>query len=115
MNWTDDLNDREREEWEAYVSHFRHSTLKDIAASDAYVAVLSHDGAGEVRFWTELGAGLMLDKPIFVVVMPDVKVSERLLRAADRVVEADPDTEEGRDLIKAEMAKFFEEFPQKGD
>lgn len=44
-------------------------------------------GPSDVKFALELGLSIMLDKPIIAVVTPGVKVPERLVRVADRIVE----------------------------
>lgn len=41
---------------------------------------------GDVKFWVELGAAIMMDKPIIAVCFSDRECPERLRRVADEVV-----------------------------
>lgn len=44
------------------------------------------DDKGDVKFWVELGAAIMLDKPIIAVVFRDRPIPEKLERVADEIV-----------------------------
>jgi hypothetical protein len=41
---------------------------------------------GDVKYWVELGASIMMDKPIIVVVMTDQEIPPKLALVADEVV-----------------------------
>ena len=58
--------------------------------------------------WVELGASIMLDKPILVVASPGQELPERLERVADLIVYADMDTERGRMWLNDAIAEFLE-------
>lgn len=65
------------------------SVLDDMApkmAGSALVASLVPDGDGDVKFWVELGASIMMDKPIIAVVLGDREVPPKLALIADEVV-----------------------------
>jgi hypothetical protein len=53
----------------------------------------------DAKFATELGAMIMLDKPIIVVVRPGLTISKKLELVADKVVHADIATDAGRELL----------------
>lgn len=92
------------DEFYAYVDHFRRNVVQNMHDS-AYVMSLV-PGEFDVKFATELGAAIMMDKPIFAVLMPGSKVTGKLKLVADVIVEADIDTEEGREQLAAEIAAF---------
>jgi hypothetical protein len=53
----------------------------------------------DAKFCVELGAMIMLDKPIIAVVDPDVSVPRKLEQVADKIVHADVSTEAGRAVL----------------
>lgn len=70
--------------------------LDDMApkmAESAYVMQLVPTGEhseGDVKFWVELGASIMMDKPILAVIVEGQKVPEKLKLVADRIVRVPP-------------------------
>lgn len=92
------------EEFEKYVDHFRRDAVQKMHES-AYVMSLV-PGEFDVKFATELGAAIMMDKPLLAVVMPGAKVTRKLKLVADHIVEADLDTEEGREKVAAAVVEF---------
>lgn len=108
-DWLDSLEPDERSAWDEYVDHFRRDAMGKIAGSAVFTSILPSDGTGDPKFWMELGAGIMFDKPIIVLAMPGAPVPERLRRVADRIVFADIDTEEGRESAGREMAAALRE------
>jgi ABC-type nitrate/sulfonate/bicarbonate transport system substrate-binding protein len=106
-DWTNELTPDEREGWEDFVDHFRRDALEKMTDSAAMISLVPKSGGFDVKFAVELGAGIMLDKPIIAVVMPDAEVPEKLRRVADAVIEADIDTEEGRDEVSKAIAQVF--------
>lgn len=105
-DWTDSLTKRERREWEAFLDHARTSTLEGITSSAVVLSMAPSDGEPDMKFAVELGLTIMLGKPLVVLVMPGVQVQPKLMAIADWVIEADPDTEEGRAKIGASLATF---------
>ena len=65
----------------------------------ALVAQLVPDGRGDVKFWTELGASIMYDKPILAMAFEGRSVPEKLRMIADEVVVL----EDGMDPQSAEV------------
>jgi hypothetical protein len=63
--------------------------LEGMAAKMAHSAVVCSvvpDGDGDVKFWVELGASIMMDKPIIAVVLGDRAIPTKLEAIADEIV-----------------------------
>lgn len=60
------------------------------------------DRGGELdaKFCVELGAMIMLDKPIIALVAPGQDIPAKLALVADHVVVADITTDEGREIFQ---------------
>jgi hypothetical protein len=71
---------------EQYLEHFRHSVLPHIADS-AVVLTIQPRGLPDTKICLEIGAALLLDKPLLVISMRGNTVPARLRLAADEVVE----------------------------
>lgn len=106
-DWVDSLNDEDRLHWDGFVDHFRREAVSKIEGSGLFISLVPSEGF-DVKFAVELGAAIMLDKPIIAVVMPGVEISDHLRRVSDQVVEADLDTEEGRDKIARAISVFVQ-------
>lgn len=83
------IDDPEAREWAKHV-------LEDMApkmANSAYVMQLVPTGehsVGDVKFWVELGASIMMDKPILAIMVEGQEVPEKLKLIADRIVRVPP-------------------------
>lgn len=60
--------------------------LPKLVSSSVMVSLVPTDGKGDVKFWVELGAAIMLDKPILAVVFGDNPVPAKMALVADEVV-----------------------------
>lgn len=58
---------------------------------DSALALSIYSGGVDAKLAVELGAAVLLDKPIIICVQAGVKVPEKLVRIADRIIEADLD------------------------
>jgi len=105
-DWTDELTPDERDAFDDFVEHFRRDALAKMHDSAFVMSILPTSGEVDLKFAIELGASIMLDKPIMAVVMPGAHVPERLRRVVDAVVEADLDTAEGRSAIERALDDF---------
>lgn len=75
-------------EAQRWVRHIRSDLVPKLEGSGAVVSIVPSDGGeGDVKFWVELGASIMLDKPIVVVVAKGQPVPAKLRLVADEVVE----------------------------
>jgi hypothetical protein len=74
--------------WREYSERFRREALPKIVSSSVTLSLYSGDGSDfDVKLATELGAMLLLDKPLILVALPGRTVPSRLRRAADVVIE----------------------------
>ena len=105
-DWIDKLDEDERQRWDEFVDHFRRDALEKMTES-AFVASLVPREKFDVKFATELGAAIMLDKPILAIVAPGAVVPEKLRLVAEEVVEADVDVEAGRLKIMAAIDRVM--------
>lgn len=80
-------------------------TVSMLAASAVSLAVYSGQVDGKLAL--ELGASVLLDKPIIMVVASGSKVPEKVVRVADRIIEADMDDPAGAaERIRAALSTF---------
>jgi hypothetical protein len=63
----------------------------------------------DVKFCIELGAMIMYDKPIILVVAPGSKVPERLVRLADAIIEGDINSDEAQHKLIEAIERVTEE------
>lgn len=71
--WLDDIRER----------------LVPAMADTQLVATVYTGGEPDVKLAVETGIAVLLDKPIVLVVQSGVKVPDKLVRVADRIVEGD--------------------------
>lgn len=75
------------EEWERFSGRFREKVLPRMEESKLTVSLAPTGGHhGDVQFWAELGASIMLDKPILVLARNDSIVPPKLEKVADFVM-----------------------------
>lgn len=106
-NWLDELDPEARSEWDEFVDHFRRNALEGMMDS-AFVASLVPKGEFDVKFALETGAAILLGKPIVAIVMPGAEVPGKLGLVADIIVEADLDTEAGREAVAKAIKEMTE-------
>ena len=106
-DWLDELSPEDRARWDEFVDHARREAFAKIDGS-AFVMSLVPKGDYDVKFAVELGAAIMLDKPIIAVLMPGARASAKLLEVADEVVYADVDLEEGRRKVTEAIGRMMQ-------
>ena len=89
--------------WKEYERHVLMDMVPKLSESALTISLVPTD-EGDVKFWVELGASIMLDKPIIVVVANDRRLPERLRRVADEIVVGDLMTDEGRKELSERLA-----------
>jgi hypothetical protein len=92
--------------WKRYAEHALTEMVPKLAGSSVAFSLVPQGGEyaqGDVKYWVELGAAIMLDKPIVVVAAPGQALPERLVRVADEVVRADLTTEAGQKEFSERM------------
>lgn len=70
----------------AWVRHVLEEMVPKLRGSALVCSMVPTSPEGDVKFWVELGASIMMDKPIVAVVLGDVAVSTKLVAVADEVV-----------------------------
>jgi hypothetical protein len=63
----------------------------------------------DAKFCTELGAMVMMDKPIIAVLGPEAATPVKLSKIADKIIYADIETAEGQQKITREIKEFLDE------
>lgn len=98
-------------EWNKFVASFRADAVSKIAES-AFTISLVPGKDFDVKFATELGASIMLNKPIVPVVLPGREIPAGLERVAHAVIhlDQDVDTQAGRDELERKLSPILEEF-----
>jgi hypothetical protein len=70
----------------AWIRHVVDEMVPKLAGSAAVISIVPADGELDIKFCVELGASIMLDKPIIATVFGDRPVPPKLLAIADEVV-----------------------------
>jgi hypothetical protein len=91
--------------WHQFAKHAVADMLPKLTDSAVSVSIAPMDGGvGDVKYWCELGASIMLDKPIIVIASPGQQLPERLVRVADKVIYADLESAEGQKQVAETLA-----------
>jgi len=101
-------------EWKAYAKHFTEVVLPNLTNSAIAMHIAADAGELDVQAATELGASIMLDKPIIAIVIPGTNPAPKLLNVADEVIHIDPKREPGKFqelMLKAMRRLGLERFP----
>jgi len=102
VNWVDDLDPDSRAEWQRFVDFQHEHTVKGIASS-AYVMSLVPEGKPDIKFAVELGLAIMAGKPVIAVATARAPCPPGLRKVAAAVIEADLDTETGREEFTRQL------------
>lgn len=79
---------REDRAWADYSARFRREVLPKLLSSIVFMSIGSEATRDfDVRQATELGAALLMDKPVLLVIPAGRTISTRLRRVADAVVD----------------------------
>jgi hypothetical protein len=70
-----------------YFAHFKKTVLPQLKTSGVFLNITPPDGELDVKQCTELGAALLLGKPMLLVVAKGRTIPERLRRYADVVLD----------------------------
>ena len=90
-----------------YLDRFKREAMPKIASS-AYVMNINPGDDPDAKVCLEVGAAILLDKPMVIVAPPGRPISGHLRRVADEVIEVDLDTEAGQQEFMARVAAFNE-------
>jgi nucleoside 2-deoxyribosyltransferase len=75
--------------FKAYAKRCREKLIPMIEQSGTAISIVPPDLKADVKFATELGFMIMLDKPIIAMVPPGTKVPLKLAKVCDEIVEGD--------------------------
>jgi hypothetical protein len=96
--------------WKKYSDDFRADGLPKIVGSDTTISLFGGDGSDfNVQQATELGAMLLLDKPIILLLIRGAAPPTRLMRAADVVIADWSGSPEDQDRLTAAIMQLREE------
>lgn len=70
----------------AWIRHVLREMVPKMADSTLVISLVPGDDSGDVKFWVELGASIMMDKPILALIMGDRPIPAKLQAVADEVV-----------------------------
>jgi hypothetical protein len=98
-------------DWRKFERHVREKIIPDMRTSQL-VMLISPDISAEfdVRFAVQIGAAVLLEKPLVVIVPAGSVIAPKLERVADRIIRGDSSTEEGREALRAQMERFLADF-----
>jgi|SRR6516164_2892780 len=83
MSYDDAWQDSSAKTW---VHHVLDEMVPKLSRSALVISLVPESREGDVKFWVELGASIMLDKPIIAVVMGDAPLPWKLVQVADEIV-----------------------------
>ena len=72
----------------AWARHVIRDMVPKLADSTFSISLVPTDGMGDIKFWVELGASIMMNKPIMAVLFGDgpIPIPPKLALVADEVV-----------------------------
>jgi hypothetical protein len=101
------MSSKEDRAWADYSNRFRQEVLPKLMDSAVFLSIGTEVGDFDVRQATELGAALLMGKPILLVVPPGRTLSPQLLRAADEVVDDwQPENKDSQDRMMAALDRL---------
>jgi len=96
--------------WADFSADFRKNGLPKILGSNVTLSVLGNGEALDPKQCIELGAILLADKPLILVVQPGATIPSRLRRAADLVIEDwTPDNHDAQERLTAAITTLVGE------
>lgn len=69
-----------------FVDHVIENLVPKIESSAFVISLVPTDRVGDVKFWVELGASIMQDKPIIAVAFSEDDIPDKLRLIADEIV-----------------------------
>lgn len=96
-------------EMREFADHALHEMFPKLKASAMSVTLIPN-GPGDVKLWVEMGAAIMLNKPIIVVLCGDAPLPPKLALIADDVVRmVTPEDVEGQADMQAAIERVLSE------
>jgi len=97
----------ESDDWRRYAEDFRKLVLPKISGSAHFLVIAPERGATDIQFMLQIGAAVVLDKPFVVFTAPGQALPPRLARIADKIIEADTTTEEGKQAAARALEEYL--------
>ena len=96
-------------EWTRFERHVRESLIPKMAESETVLVISPEFGDFDVEFALQIGASVLLEKPLLVVVPEGRTIPPKLERLADRIITVDllADSEMAQKQIQRELKQFF--------
>lgn len=102
------MTDADDKAWDEFVADVRMNLIQKMVDSAMVMSLVPSEDF-DVKFAVELGAAIMLDKPIVVVAIQGRDVPPGLRRVARAVIEAgDIDTEAGRMELERKLRPILD-------
>ena len=96
------------EEMKKLLDHFEKDVLPKIDASVMSI-IITPKSKVDVKLCLELGASILLEKPLIIISVPGAQVPSKLRQLASAVIEGDIDDIGFQDRLTAAMNKVIEE------
>lgn len=103
------MSPEEQKEWDAFVEAFRREAVEKISGSAGFLSLIPESDDIDVKFCVELGAAIMMNKPIIAVVHKGRTAPEKLAKIADEIVYADLDTTEGQKEVAMAIRRVVDD------
>lgn len=95
-------------DWRKHAERFRKKVLPKIAESKHGLVIAPKTTSEfDIDFAMQIGAMILLDKPILLLVPDESTVPPKLARVADKIIEVDMTTEAGRDAAAQRLKEYL--------
>jgi hypothetical protein len=101
------------DEFRAYEKRCREELLPKMHDSSIMMSLVPKDLKADVKFATELGFMIMMEKPIIAIIPPGTKVPLGLAKVADEIVEGDVDDPTVKKRLMAAITRVTEKLDKK--
>jgi hypothetical protein len=100
---------KRNDEWTRFERHVRETLVPKMAESETVLVISPEFGDFDVEFALQIGASVLLEKPMLVVLPVGRTIPPKLQRLADRIITVDllDDAEAAQKQIQSELKQFF--------
>lgn len=103
-------NPFEGDEWEDFVDRVIDGLVPQLRDTTMVASIIPNDMRGDVKFWVELGASIMMNKPIVAVCFNDQPLPPKLAMIVDEVIRVPRgDTVAAADQLEAALRRITSE------
>lgn len=109
MGIRDGMTPEEQDAFEKWAQAQRETNIKGMAQSAFVFSLYPKDGEFDVDFALQLGAMLMLEKPVLMLIEPGQEIPAKVRAVADEILEVSTDDIDlGGATIAAKIKEFME-------